>query len=58
MRCARPRVGVVRKRAGMIPGDVQYDRAGFEQHENALLVSRYLAERVQRAMRGSLHRLE
>ena len=38
--------------------EVKHDRAGLEQREIAFLVRRDLPERMQREMRGLLHRLE
>ena len=40
----------------MALGDVEDDRAGLEQREIAFLIGRDLAERMQRQMRGLLHR--
>ena len=42
-------------RPGMALGDVEHDRAGFEQGEIAFLIGRDLPERMKRAMRGLLH---
>ena len=42
----------------MVFGDMEYDRAGLEQDEIAVLESGNLAERMTRQMRGLLHRLE
>ena len=40
----------------MLLRDVKHDRAAFEYREIALLIGRYLAERVKRQMGGFLHR--
>jgi len=42
----------------MALGDVENDRAGFEQGKIAFLVSGNLAERMKLEMRGFLHRAE
>ena len=39
-------------------GDMKHDRPGLEEREIAFLVSRDLPERVERPMRGFLHRTE
>jgi hypothetical protein len=40
----------------MALGDMEHDRSCLEQGEIALLISRDLAERMKRQMRGLLHR--
>jgi hypothetical protein len=42
----------------MALGDVEDDRAGLEQGQAAFLIGRDLAERMQRQVRGLLHRAE
>jgi hypothetical protein len=39
-------------------GNMKHDRARLEQDEIAFFISRYLAERLQRAMRRLLQRAE
>ena len=51
-------IRIVRQQARMALGDMQDDRAGFEQDEIAFLVGGDLAKRMPRQMRGLLHRLE
>jgi hypothetical protein len=53
---ARPGIGIVGQQAGMMLGDVEDDRAGFEQDEIAFLIGGNLAEGMERQMRGLLHR--
>ena len=42
----------------MALGDMEHDRPRLEQGEIAVLIGRDLAERMQRQMRGLLHRSE
>jgi hypothetical protein len=42
----------------MALGDMEHDRPCLEQSEIAFLIGRNLTERMQRPMRGFLHRLE
>ena len=42
----------------MVLGDMENNSACLEQGEIAFLIGRNLAERMQRQMRGFLHRLE
>ncbi|TWI04265.1 hypothetical protein IQ17_03589 [Bradyrhizobium daqingense] len=42
----------------MTLGDMEHDRAGFEQREIAVLIGRDLPKRMQREVRRRLHRGE
>jgi hypothetical protein len=55
---ARPRIGIVGQQARMALGDIEHDRACFEESKIAFLVGRNLTERMKSEMRGFLHRTE
>ena len=49
-------MGAVWQQPRVALGDVQDDRSGLEEREGAFLISRDLAERMKREMRGFLQR--
>ena len=51
---ARPRRRIARQQAAETLGDVEHDRARFEQRDVAVLLGRHLAERLARAVRRLL----
>ena len=49
---------IVRQQARMAFGDMEHNRSCLEQGETAFFISRNLPERMERSMRGFLHRTE
>ena len=49
---AGPAIGIDRQQALVPFGDMQHDRAGFEQHQVAVLIGRDLSEGLKRHMRA------